>query len=175
MVGIRSARTVVQCLVDGVPGSRAFRRAHVRTECWGSVTFAGDGSSRTIATATNSAPHPLLPCAAQEPWEVVEGNHHITAEGTGVEPYTPWPPRGRPGLVGPRMGRRSSEMRRHRRTPGPSVFCAGRVTPDRAARTVVFHRRSLVSILWLAASMMCREGVGETENPDGAALNLTTV
>ena len=73
------------------------------------------------------------------------------------------------------MGRRSSVMRRHRRTPGPSVFCAGRVTPDRVARTVVFHRRSLVSILWLAASMMCREGVGETENPDGAALNLTTV
>src|SRR6266571_4104050 len=66
MVGIRTARTVVQGLVDGLPGSRASRRAHDRTECWGSVTFAGDGSSRTIATATNSAPHPLLPCA---PWQ----------------------------------------------------------------------------------------------------------
>src|SRR2546425_8972307 len=31
----------------------------------------------------------LLPCASQEPWKVVEGNHHIIAEGTGLEPYSP--------------------------------------------------------------------------------------
>src|SRR6266542_4796312 len=105
----------------------------------------------------NSAPHPLLPCAAQEPWEVVEGNHHITAEGTGVEPYTPWPPRGRPGLVGPRMGRRSSEMRRHRRTPGLSVFCAGRVMPD-GPLDGGLPPEVLIINAWLAVAMVVKGG-----------------
>src|SRR6266571_9263240 len=48
----------------------------------------------------HSAPHPLLPCAFQEPWEVVEGTHRITAEGTGVEPYTPLASSSETGLAG---------------------------------------------------------------------------
>jgi PAS domain S-box-containing protein len=48
-----------------------------------------------------------------------------------VEPYTPWPPCREAGFIeSPARGRRSSEMRPHRRTPGPSVFCAERVMPD---------------------------------------------
>src|SRR5437867_9228980 len=31
----------------------------------------------------------LLPCASSFSEEVVEGNHHIMAEGTGLEPYSP--------------------------------------------------------------------------------------
>src|SRR5207245_9269358 len=31
----------------------------------------------------------LLPCASSFSEEVVEGNHHISAEGTGLEPYSP--------------------------------------------------------------------------------------
>src|SRR5207245_8210623 len=31
----------------------------------------------------------LLPCAPSFSEEVVEGNHHIMAEGTGLEPYSP--------------------------------------------------------------------------------------
>src|SRR6266571_9581299 len=88
---------------------------------------------------------------------VVEGNHDIIAEGTGVEPYTPWPPRGRPGLVGPRMGRRSSEMRRHRRTPGLSVFCAGRVMPD-GPLDGGLPPEVLVIHAWLAVAMVVKGG-----------------
>jgi len=51
------------------------------------------------------------------------GTHDIIAEGTGVEPYASYR---RPGLnLRPPL----SEMRPHRRTPGPSVFCAVRVMP----------------------------------------------
>src|SRR5437870_8482110 len=31
----------------------------------------------------------LLPCASSSSEQVVEGNHHIMAEGTGLEPYSP--------------------------------------------------------------------------------------
>src|SRR5438128_11196137 len=31
----------------------------------------------------------LLPCASSFSEEVVEGNHHVMAEGTGLEPYSP--------------------------------------------------------------------------------------
>src|SRR5947209_13657641 len=31
----------------------------------------------------------LLPCASSFSEEVVEGTHHIMAEGTGLEPYSP--------------------------------------------------------------------------------------
>src|SRR3989449_7239511 len=31
----------------------------------------------------------LLPCARSSSEEVVEGTHHIMAEGTGLEPYSP--------------------------------------------------------------------------------------
>src|SRR3989442_13982555 len=31
----------------------------------------------------------LLPCASSFSEEVVEGTHHVTAEGTGLEPYSP--------------------------------------------------------------------------------------
>src|SRR5881409_3429678 len=31
----------------------------------------------------------LLPCARSSSEEVVEGNHHVMAEGTGLEPYSP--------------------------------------------------------------------------------------
>src|SRR5437867_10950817 len=31
----------------------------------------------------------LLPCASPFSEQVVEGNHHIMAEGTGLEPYSP--------------------------------------------------------------------------------------
>src|SRR5438128_2010211 len=40
------------------------------------------------------------------------------------------------------MGRRSSEMRPHRRTPGPPVFCAARVMPD--ACHGLFFREGMV-------------------------------
>src|SRR5438445_8362471 len=41
----------------------------------------------------------LLPCASSFSEEVVEGNHHIMAEGTGLEPYSPCQ-----GLVGGQGG-----------------------------------------------------------------------
>jgi len=41
----------------------------------------------------------LLPCASSFSEEVVEGNHDIIADGTGVEPYTPWPSPWEAGLI----------------------------------------------------------------------------
>lgn len=67
----------------------------------------------------DSAPLPLLPCAYRQRRHVVEVTHDIIAEGTGVEPYTPWP-LSRPG---------SSPRCDVRRTPCPSVVGAERVMP----------------------------------------------
>src|SRR5439155_7001647 len=53
-----------------------------------------------LTDASHSTSLPLLPCAPRPRQGVVEGTHHITAKGTGVEPYTPWP-LSRPGW-GPR-------------------------------------------------------------------------
>src|SRR2546422_7024928 len=82
----------------------------------------------------------LLPCASSFSEEIVEGNHDIIAEGTGVEPYTPWP-LPRPGDGGPSASI-VSEMRPHRRTPRPSVFCVERVIPNGRLDMAVSRRRS---------------------------------
>jgi hypothetical protein len=52
----------------------------------GSVTLANSGDYRT-AFGTHSTP--LGPCARRQRRQVVEGTHHIMAEGTGLEPYSP--------------------------------------------------------------------------------------
>src|SRR2546425_12887818 len=52
----------------------------------GSVNFAGDRLSSSREELHSAR---LLPCAFSFPEQVVEGNHHIIAEGTGLEPYSP--------------------------------------------------------------------------------------
>src|SRR5688572_23237951 len=85
--------------------------------------------------ATDSAPHPLLPCARPSSGQVAEGTHHISAEGTGVEPYTPWPPIGGRLTRGPRsVHLRDATPSSH---PGParvlrSARHAGRATRRRS-------------------------------------------
>src|SRR2546427_963703 len=48
----------------------------------GSVTF-------WVGTLTLLHSARLLPCARRQGRQVVEGNHHVMAEGTGLEPYSP--------------------------------------------------------------------------------------
>src|SRR5437867_6466570 len=62
-----------------------------RAERPGSAPSAGEGPSGHRREALDSVR--LLPCAFP-PGKVVEGTHHVTAEGTGPEPYGP-----RQGLV----------------------------------------------------------------------------
>ena len=73
------------------------RRAF-RSETRGSVPLrvvASVGQLHPQRTPLRSAPPVRLPFSE----EVVEGTHDFTTEGTGVEPYTPWPPDGRPGWI----------------------------------------------------------------------------
>src|SRR3989475_11752563 len=48
----------------------------------GSVTF-------WVGTLTLLHSARLLPCARRQRRQVVEGTHHVMAEGTGLEPYSP--------------------------------------------------------------------------------------
>src|SRR2546426_11935367 len=42
-----------------------------------------------VGTPTSLRPARLLPCARRQRRQVVEGTHHVMAEGTGLEPYSP--------------------------------------------------------------------------------------
>jgi len=81
--------------------------------------------------AKDSAPHPLLPCARWRRQQVVEGAHRITAEGTGVEPYTPWP----------RFEAGGSSPRRDVRRVPSRPFSAQSASCRAGISTAVFRRR----------------------------------
>src|SRR3989442_12048603 len=58
-------------------------------------------------------------------WQLVEGNHHIMAEGTGLEPYSPCQGlvRGQGGFQDVRLDRKSTRLNSSHVRISYAVFC----------------------------------------------------